>query len=358
MGQAHCGNAENGHFSRWHQQCPNLHQRLHPSSLQQSRLQPAHPSLSRWATYAALWDRKRVVLGGVSDAVRAWCGYWGCSIDPFSQFRGNCTHFGGLRHPQSACVPCFCFCNVFCHVPLFVGLLVSASMQSPSGINSDHPEPTRKEQHPSRASEEITMTIQGPPGNNSNHPEPIRGNGNASRAHQVPFTTRLPVDHLLPKLFKYLTRCTRGADTPPYGPHWDDRITPEEPPRYSTLRFPKRKSSARVFVQIPYAVRVLHCKVATPTPPRPPAPATTVGYSHVTVSLLNSLLGMFSWPHCGTFGQAASVTADTADNITKNGHSIPRSIPLITSTSCRIRMQHRCPGIQLDVSHRWCCSSW
>ena len=55
------------------------------------------------------------------------------------------------------------------------------------------------------------MTIQGPPGNNSNHPEPIRGNGNASRAHQVPFTTPLPVDHLLGKLFKYLTRCGRGT---------------------------------------------------------------------------------------------------------------------------------------------------
>ena len=55
------------------------------------------------------------------------------------------------------------------------------------------------------------MTIQGPPGNNSNHPEPIRGNGNASRAHQVPFTTPLPVDHLLGKLFKYLTRCGRGV---------------------------------------------------------------------------------------------------------------------------------------------------
>ena len=54
------------------------------------------------------------------------------------------------------------------------------------------------------------MTIQGPPGNNSNHPEPIRGNGSASRAHQVSFTTPLP-DHLLGKLFKYLTRCGRGA---------------------------------------------------------------------------------------------------------------------------------------------------
>ena len=57
------------------------------------------------------------------------------------------------------------------------------------------------------------MTIQGPPGNNSNHPEPIRGNGNASRAHQVPFTTPHPVDHLLGKLFKYLTRCGHGACT-------------------------------------------------------------------------------------------------------------------------------------------------
>ena len=43
------------------------------------------------------------------------------------------------------------------------------------------------------------------------HPEPISGNGNASRAHQVPFTTPLPVDHLRGKLFKYLTRCGRGA---------------------------------------------------------------------------------------------------------------------------------------------------
>ena len=51
------------------------------------------------------------------------------------------------------------------------------------------------------------MTIQGPPGNNSNHPEPIKGNGNASRAYQVPFTTPLPIDHLLGKLFKYLTQC-------------------------------------------------------------------------------------------------------------------------------------------------------
>ena len=116
------------------------------------------------------------------------CGYWGCSVDPFSQFRGNCAHFGGPSHPQSACVPCFCFCNVFCHVPLFVGLLVSkfycrilspclnssmplswlhagvsvlytrstgrtvpatvlapsASIQSPSENNSDHPETIRK----------------------------------------------------------------------------------------------------------------------------------------------------------------------------------------------------------------------
>ena len=55
------------------------------------------------------------------------------------------------------------------------------------------------------------MTIQTPPGNNSNHLEPIMGNGNASRAHQAPFTTPLPVDHLLGKLFKYLTRCGRGA---------------------------------------------------------------------------------------------------------------------------------------------------
>ena len=43
--------------------------------------------------------------GGVSDAVRVRCGYWGCSVDPFSQFRGNCAHFGGPSHPQSACVP-------------------------------------------------------------------------------------------------------------------------------------------------------------------------------------------------------------------------------------------------------------
>ena len=55
------------------------------------------------------------------------------------------------------------------------------------------------------------MTIQGPPGNNRNHPEPFKGNGNASRAHQVPFTTPLPVDHLLGKLFKYLMRCGHGA---------------------------------------------------------------------------------------------------------------------------------------------------
>ena len=31
------------------------------------------------------------------------------------------------------------------------------------------------------------------------------------RAHQVPSTTPLPVDHLLEKLFKYVTLCTRGA---------------------------------------------------------------------------------------------------------------------------------------------------
>ena len=64
------------------------------------------------------------------------------------------------------------------------------------------------------------MTIQGPPGNNSNHPEPIRGNDNASRAHQVPFTTPLPVDHLLGKLFKYLTRCGRGARAVRILPPW------------------------------------------------------------------------------------------------------------------------------------------
>ena len=64
------------------------------------------------------------------------------------------------------------------------------------------------------------MTIQGPPGNNSNHPGPIRGNGNASRAHQVPFTTPLPVDHLLGKLFKYLMRCGRGARAVQILPPW------------------------------------------------------------------------------------------------------------------------------------------
>ena len=97
---------------------------------------------------------------------------------------------------------------------------ITASIRSPPENNSDHQEPTRKEQHPSRACEEITMTIQGPPGNNSNHLEPIKGNGNASRAHQVPFTTPLPVDHLLEKLFKYLTRCGRGANTPPPSLWW------------------------------------------------------------------------------------------------------------------------------------------
>ena len=85
---------------------------------------------------------------------------------------------------------------------------ITASIRSPSENNSDHPEPTRKEQHPSRAGEEITMTIQGPQGNNSSHPEQIC---NASRADQVPFTTPLPVDPLLGKFFKYLTRCARGA---------------------------------------------------------------------------------------------------------------------------------------------------
>ena len=54
-----------------------------------------------------------VAPGGVLDAVRARCGYRGCFVDPFSQFRGNCAHFDGPRHPQSACVPHFCFCNVF-----------------------------------------------------------------------------------------------------------------------------------------------------------------------------------------------------------------------------------------------------
>ena len=63
------------------------------------------------------------------------------------------------------------------------------------------------------------MTIQGPPGNNSNHPEPIRGNGSASRAHQVPFTTPLPVDHLLETLFKYLMRCGRSARAVRILPH-------------------------------------------------------------------------------------------------------------------------------------------
>ena len=56
-----------------------------------------------------------------------------------------------------------------------------------------------------------------------NHQEPIRGNGNASRAHQVPFTTPLPVDHLLGKLFKYLTRCGRGASAVRILPHGVDQ---------------------------------------------------------------------------------------------------------------------------------------
>ena len=60
------------------------------------------------------------------------------------------------------------------------------------------------------------------------HPEPIRGNGNASRAHQVPFTTPLPVDHLRGKLFKYLTRCGRGARAVrilPLGVHHPELMT-------------------------------------------------------------------------------------------------------------------------------------
>ena len=41
---------------------------------------------------------------------------------------------------------------------------------SPSGNTSEHPEPTKKQQQPSRAHQEIIVTIQNPPGNISNHP--------------------------------------------------------------------------------------------------------------------------------------------------------------------------------------------
>ena len=68
------------------------------------------------------------LCGGVSGTVRARCGYWGFSVDPFS-------------HQE-----------------------ITATIQSPSGNNSDHP---------------------------SDH----------------------PVDHLLEKLFKHLTRCAHGART-------------------------------------------------------------------------------------------------------------------------------------------------
>ena len=60
-----------------------------------------------------------------AHTVRARCRYWGCSVDPFSRFRGNCIHLGGPKRSQSACAPCFCFYDVFCHVPLFLGLLVA-----------------------------------------------------------------------------------------------------------------------------------------------------------------------------------------------------------------------------------------
>ena len=87
-----------------------------------------------------------------AHAVCAWCGYWGCSVDPFSQFRGNYAHFGGPRHSQSACVPCFLLlqcllsCSLVCRpvgfkilfqnsVPLFeqsyVSLMASCRGVSP-----------------------------------------------------------------------------------------------------------------------------------------------------------------------------------------------------------------------------------
>ena len=47
------------------------------------------------------------------------------------------------------------------------------------------------------------------------HPEPIRGNGNTSEPSRYHLQLLSPVDHLLEKLFKYLTRCPRCAKTPP-----------------------------------------------------------------------------------------------------------------------------------------------
>ena len=43
------------------------------------------------------------------------------------------------------------------------------AMSSP-GNSSDHPEPSKKQQQPSRVHREMILTIQDPPGNDSNHP--------------------------------------------------------------------------------------------------------------------------------------------------------------------------------------------
>ena len=52
--------------------------------------------------------------------------------------------------------------------------VVTATIQSPSRINGNHPEPIRNKQQPSRGHLEITATIQSPSRINNTHPEPIR----------------------------------------------------------------------------------------------------------------------------------------------------------------------------------------
>ena len=52
--------------------------------------------------------------------------YWYyCAIDPFSHFACRYIHPGSPKCSQCACVPCFYLCDVLCHVPLLLRLLLA-----------------------------------------------------------------------------------------------------------------------------------------------------------------------------------------------------------------------------------------
>ena len=109
--------------------------------------------------------------------VPSFVGKWRCLYHCYRRIAGTSPqcHCGLIPYP---------YWSIAWQHPSRAHQEITASIQSPSGINNNHPEPIRKKQQPSTAHHEITATIQSTPAIHSNHPEPIRNKEQPSRAHQ------------------------------------------------------------------------------------------------------------------------------------------------------------------------------